>query len=238
MIFPLRRNFNFDTALRYYPVVQIIEKLNNPKLALLEVGSGTNGISDYYAGKVIGVDTDFAKTQGEKNPNIEYHKGSINKLPFKNNSFDVVICMDTLEHLPSEQREKAISEILRVTKTAGLAIIGFPSGGISSFAEQVINSLYKGKYGQEHLWLKEHRINGLPTDEEIKTILKNLGIAENQIKIIKNANILIWLKIHILYTVFSASLLSRALKYFYKIFHFKSRLPIPPFYRSIFVIKK
>lgn len=38
------------------------------------------------------------------------------KLPFKENSFEMVICLDVMEHLPPFDVKKAISELIRVTK--------------------------------------------------------------------------------------------------------------------------
>lgn len=64
-----------------------------------------------------GVDQDkdairFAK---EKDPASTYSLGDVTSLQFENNKFDLVICNEVLEHLP--QPEKAIQELLRVTKT-------------------------------------------------------------------------------------------------------------------------
>lgn len=44
-----------------------------------------------------------------------------NKLPFRNNSFDKVICSDVLEHL--EKRDSALSELKRVLKPNGLLFL-------------------------------------------------------------------------------------------------------------------
>lgn len=46
-------------------------------------------------------------------PHIKIKKGSIYELPYKDNSFDMVLCTEVLEHL--EDPRKGLKEILRVT---------------------------------------------------------------------------------------------------------------------------
>lgn len=47
-------------------------------------------------------------------PRLEITKGDIYKLPFKDNSFDLVVCTEVLEHL--EHPKKAYKELIRVSK--------------------------------------------------------------------------------------------------------------------------
>ncbi len=47
-------------------------------------------------------------------PILEIKKGDIYKLPYKDNSFDLVVCTEVLEHL--ENPKKAYKELLRVSR--------------------------------------------------------------------------------------------------------------------------
>lgn len=47
-------------------------------------------------------------------PDLKFIHGSVYELPYKNNSFDLVICTEVLEHL--EEPTRALKEILRVSK--------------------------------------------------------------------------------------------------------------------------
>ena len=47
-------------------------------------------------------------------PNLTFRQGSVYELPYKNNSFDLVVCTEVLEHL--EESEKALKEMLRISK--------------------------------------------------------------------------------------------------------------------------
>ena len=51
-------------------------------------------------------------------------KADINKLPFENESFDVVFCNHVLEHI--EDDKKAMSELFRVLKKGGFGIFQIP----------------------------------------------------------------------------------------------------------------
>ena len=56
--------------------------------------------------------------------NAEFVKGDIYKLPFKDKSFDVIFCMDVMEHLFDPHL--AIAEIKRILKDDGFAYFSFP----------------------------------------------------------------------------------------------------------------
>lgn len=229
---------NFDTLLRYDPVVKIINKSGCNKYPILEVGSGMNGISDYYKGKVVGVDSDFSRTGERKNLNIAHVRGKATKLPFKNNSFYCVVCLDTLEHLPDNQREKAVYELVRVAKKNAMIFLGFPTGDLSKKFEGKVSYLYKRKYKIAHLWLREHKIYGLPEEHKIVITLQKNGIILDEIKVIKNANLIVWFIIHFLFTVHASSVISKLFKIFFTQFTNLLKVKIPPYYRVILVINK
>ena len=54
------------------------------------------------------------------------HTGSINKLPYKDNEFDLVICINTLNEISESLLPNAIKEIERVKKSYSyITISGF-----------------------------------------------------------------------------------------------------------------
>lgn len=103
---------------------------SNPRLALLDVGSGSGTISVSFAqlipdGHVTGVDLNasilpraraVAETAGVKN--VEFQQGSVYKLPFADETFDVTVCNQVLIHIGTPW--EALREMLRVTKRGGL----------------------------------------------------------------------------------------------------------------------
>ncbi|MDP2946942.1 MAG: class I SAM-dependent methyltransferase [Nanoarchaeota archaeon] len=89
--------------------------------SILEVGCGP-GFSTLYLSKFFrarkfeasDVDFKIVKEARGRNPLIDITQESIYKLKRANNSFDLVISLETLEHL--ERPEKALKELKRVTK--------------------------------------------------------------------------------------------------------------------------
>ena len=69
-------------------------------------------------------------------PNLIFKKGSAYELPYKDNSFDLVICTEVLEHL--KEPAKALKEILRVSKK--YLIISVPNEPLF-----MISNLLRGK---------------------------------------------------------------------------------------------
>lgn len=115
-------------------------------------GYGSNLMSQ-NALKVYGVDIDVdtvnkAKIKYSRN-NLEYIYGSATKIPLENNSIDVVVSFETIEH--HDKHEEMMQEIKRVLKHNGLLIISTPDKAIYSdkqgFKNEFhIKELYKNEF--------------------------------------------------------------------------------------------
>lgn len=88
---------------------------------LLDVGCGEGFtekiiLEKFTKAKLTGIDISLQaiKKASLRNPQAKYLTGSVFKLPFKNRSFDLVICLEVLEHLKTPQ--KALTELIRVTR--------------------------------------------------------------------------------------------------------------------------
>src|SRR3989304_2074044 len=151
-----------EAALRYYPVVKAIKKLNLEDSKILEVGPGSLGIIPYLRREIDGVDIDFS---GPKTKLLNKIKGKANNLPFAKNAYDVAISVDVLEHLKKEDRQDAIYEILRVTKR--LVVIVVPVGELAQEQDKKLDECFFEKFGRRNRYLEEHVSNGLPKTEEV-----------------------------------------------------------------------
>lgn len=91
-------------------------------------GYGTNLLSK-YAEKITGIDIDIDTiTKAKKkynNSKIKFKPGSILEIPEIKQTFDVIVCFETLEHIDNHQI--AMDELKRVLKQGGLLIISTPN---------------------------------------------------------------------------------------------------------------
>lgn len=105
-----------------------------------------------------------------------YVRASGRRLPFPDESFDIVSALDVLEHIPKDERDAFLAELGRVASRAVLLGCPTKSPGVEQ-AEALLNSQILRLYGVEHSMLVEHRANGLPRPEEIEAGLARAGLA-------------------------------------------------------------
>lgn len=94
---------------------------------VLDVGCGTGTLALKIAEKVrrvTGIDASkemvsVAKEKSKNTKNVNIIEAIMENLPFKDNSFDVVICSMTIHHLPTEDKINALKEMKRVLKKKG-----------------------------------------------------------------------------------------------------------------------
>jgi ubiquinone/menaquinone biosynthesis C-methylase UbiE len=97
-------------------------------LRILDAGCGTGLLSKRLEkyGEVTGLDMSEEAIKYAKKRRVHVIKGSVNKLPFKAESFDVVVSIDVLYHRQVDDK-KAMSEIYRVLKSGGVFICRVPA---------------------------------------------------------------------------------------------------------------
>lgn len=136
-------------------------------------GYGSN-IMAATANFVHGVDIDASTVQSAiskyRRPNLNYSVGNATSIPFDDNTFDVVVSFETIEH--HDQHEEMISEIKRVLKPGGVVIISTPDklfySDKAKYKNQFhIKELYKkefsdllAKYFSKHQLLTQQYSNG------------------------------------------------------------------------------
>lgn len=154
-------------ALRYLPIVNFIRQLRFENEEILEVGSGGLGIAPYINTRVVGLDVSFYPPICQ---NLVPVKGSATRIPFTDDSFEVVVSSDMLEHLGQEDRVKAIYEMLRIT--GKLLCIGVPCGKEAQVQDEKLAQIYKSLHHKEFDFFNEHAFHGLPETMEIITLIE------------------------------------------------------------------
>lgn len=75
----------------------------------------------------------------ENVPEGEFTVGEVPPLPYKDNSFDVILCTETLEHL--DEPVELVKEARRVLKPGGEFIVSVPEGDMKCEEHMTIYSL-------------------------------------------------------------------------------------------------
>ena len=113
---------------RYYFVVNQIDLKNKKVLDIASgEGYGSNILSN-YAQNVVGVDISNEAVEHAKikynNTNLKFVQGDAAKIPLDDDSFDVVVSFETIEH--HDKHLEMMNEIKRVLKSDGILIISSP----------------------------------------------------------------------------------------------------------------
>jgi SAM-dependent methyltransferase len=130
---------------------------------LLDVGSGRAGVAAFLPDvDVTGVDL---RPPSEPLPNLTFEWGTITDLPFPDRSFQLVTCIDVLENLSVESREKAVSELVRVARHA--VLIACPHGHIAQSCDRKYERALEARGRPIPEWITEHRAHPYPTDSSV-----------------------------------------------------------------------
>jgi SAM-dependent methyltransferase len=160
-----------DHLVRIQPVLGLLEELGSG--TLLDAGSGSLGLSPWLGGawSVTAVDTafdDYGASHGFAG-RARAVVADVRELPFGDKAFDAVVALDLLEHVPAEDRERALSELRRVTRRR--LIVAGPTGAQALAADRRLASMLRKPPG----WLVEHISLGFPTREQVASALEPYG---------------------------------------------------------------
>jgi ubiquinone/menaquinone biosynthesis C-methylase UbiE len=167
------RNYIFphqhpEVALRYLPIVDLLKKEKLDEARILEIGSGSYGITPYLKKPITGIDFDFSEPETAL---LRQVKGVGERLPFKDNEFDVCILSDVLEHIDAKKRAGTLNEAVRVAKRA--VIISGPFGKEAAAQDRDLAEYSLKKIGPKtHHFFEEHLKYGLPEVEDIEKIVE------------------------------------------------------------------
>lgn len=178
-IFPLSKL----NPLRFEYFDQVIPQWHG--LRVLDVGCGGGYTCEFLAQRgalVTGIDPSAACIEVAKGHGaamglaIDYRVGTGESLPFGDDCFDVVVCVDVLEHV--ESQAATVAEIGRVLRPGGI------------FCFDTINRTWQSRWLM--IWLLEDVLRQIPrgihdwrkfvTPEELDHLLRQAGFAEVTIR--------------------------------------------------------
>jgi len=156
------RNWSVDEAFRYLAIVDRIQQQKIKLGSVLEVGSGDLGITPYLKNvEITGLDQSFS----DRPSTLQRVVGSATNLPFADNSFDTVLTVDCLEHIPHHLYNQVFAEMFRVAKKQ--VIISLPCDKAAYEMDKSLDRYYLNKFGQRHHFLEEHVNNGQINQSDI-----------------------------------------------------------------------
>jgi SAM-dependent methyltransferase len=168
----------FDVHQRYSPVALILSELMKlPRAQILDIGSGAG---DFLARRLAQAEITCLDLEipDEFRGRAEYVEGDARDLAFPDGSFDAVVAIDVLEHVPSSDRMKVLEEACRVSR--GPVIFAFPDADQNvSMIEAVMNGVYMGVHREDHRWLQEHLQHEGPSGKEVAESLRVAGYYVN-----------------------------------------------------------
>ncbi|MFB3854950.1 MAG: class I SAM-dependent methyltransferase [Vicinamibacterales bacterium] len=97
---------------------------------------------------------------------VRYVRGDAYRLPLASRSFDVVSCLDVVEHVPRELRPGVVSELLRVARDYVIVCCPTADDGAAE-EERVVSGFVRNSIGAEQEQLAEHERFGLPSNAEM-----------------------------------------------------------------------
>jgi hypothetical protein len=151
-----------NRAARFLPILRELERSIPVGGTLLEVGSGSLGIGEFWNGCFVGCDIAFSARPVQ---NMRAVRCCGHQLPFQDGSFDAVIVSDVMEHVSPEHRKQVIVEVVRVARK--LIIIGYPCGSAAFELDQKLYRDYQRRNIPPPIWLEEHMSYSFPDEDLI-----------------------------------------------------------------------
>lgn len=152
---------------RFAPVAERMS--DRPPGRLLDVGAGSEGITPWLApgwsATALDADWDDYGSASRIDSRAERITGDARALPFADASFDAVVCLDVLEHIPPGDRPKVLGELRRVC--AGRLLVACPTGELALETDRRLAERYRARGADAPAWLTEHLAHGLPEPQEL-----------------------------------------------------------------------
>ncbi|MBP9732054.1 MAG: methyltransferase domain-containing protein [Candidatus Magasanikbacteria bacterium] len=207
----LERNHWWFQAKRIFLDIVLSWYMPQKNLQTLDVGCGTGAVMQMLIKKGYrseGVDFSDVALEFCRKKNLTVSKGFAEKLPYPDNSFDVVTVLDVLEHLTDETL--AINEIQRVLRPGGVVVATVPAHQfLWSYHDEELHhhrrynkknftAIFKGKLDILHVsWI--HFFIVFPA-VVVRLLLKLSGSEKKSSDIKKNGKIVTFL-MHMIYNV-------------------------------------
>jgi SAM-dependent methyltransferase len=171
------RRLPFDHYARYQLAADVVAASHDgDQPRVLDVGGGPGSLAAFLPDAlVVASDLNFPSHWHVAAPSLVLADGAA--LPFADRSFDVVVSLDTLEHVVPEQRTPLLRELVRVS--AGWVMVACPCAtpGVAE-ADAALLAFVRQRFGENFETvevLTEHLAYGHPDPADVEGILTEGG---------------------------------------------------------------
>ena len=172
------RRLPFDYYGRYRLAADVVDAVRDSARAfmVLDVGGGPGSLATFLDDDHV-VASDIALSAWhEPAPSLVLADGA--SLPFEDGAFDVVVTLDTLEHVIPSKRSAMLHELVRVSRGWVLAVCPCATEGVAE-ADEALLSYVRTLFGEEFATvttLQEHLAFGHPDAEQVEAALRDQGV--------------------------------------------------------------
>lgn len=175
-----------DLWLRYTSVAKQLELLDERSMTILDVGGSRGNIKEFVRAescRFVILDINLELLRIGRQSSAEVVAGDGCHLPFKDGAFDVVVAVDSLEHVPDSKRAVYCHEMKRVAES--YVIIHCPvDSSDGSFRGTAYDTTFlewhRLKFGKDEPNTVEHLKYGLPKVEELQNLFPSAAIGGTQ----------------------------------------------------------
>jgi len=190
-----RKYSNKDEASPRSVVTYFVDKYLTQSKDCLDLGSGAGRHSRYIAEKGIDVTAiDLSEIGVEKTkevlkdfPNSKVLIGDIHNLPFKDGSFDSLVCNRVLDYNDDAGLEIAFAEIERVVKDGGIVLITVRSISQQPKPEEILIA-ENSEHAKSFKVADSTQVQHYFTEQEIRALAKKHNFDVEEIREDKHVN--------------------------------------------------
>lgn len=152
-----RRNQGIQCKWHHHKFRRIVKEIGNVSRHL-DFGCGPGTLINLLPNNISAVGVDIAVSQLAY---AEQHYGGLNRefvkidspcLPFPDQSFDSISCVEVVEHLDLSLTKAILAEFVRILKPRGKLIVTTPNyGSLWPLVELMVNRFSKVSYEEQHI---------------------------------------------------------------------------------------
>ena len=175
----------FDHYQRYAGAAALVESLGEGVDTVLEVGANRQRLLAQFlpAARFVYSDLTPMPDAGD-----DFVMADATALPFSRGQFDVIVCLDVMEHIPAHLRVAAIGEMARVSGRMVVVACPVDKPWVHD-AEARANGFWQHSFGTGYPWLDEHKEFGLVDGDQVEQAFRAAGM---QLSRFGHADVNVW----------------------------------------------